>query len=60
LDPTAERIVQQALDRVSVNRTTLAIAYKLAKVKNADNIAVISDGNVLEQGTHNELLLSNG
>jgi ATP-binding cassette, subfamily B (MDR/TAP), member 1 len=60
LDPKAEGIVQKALDRVSVNRTTLVIAHKLATVKNADNIAVISDGKVIEQGTHDELLQLDG
>ncbi|TVY82955.1 Leptomycin B resistance protein pmd1 [Lachnellula suecica] len=60
LDPKAEGIVQKALDRASENRTTLTIAHKLATVKNADNIAVMADGEVIEQGTHNELLESVG
>jgi ATP-binding cassette, subfamily B (MDR/TAP), member 1 len=60
LDPRAEGVVQRALDRVSVNRTTLVIAHKLATVKDTDNIAVISDGQVVEQGTHDELLRSDG
>ncbi|KAL3418132.1 Leptomycin B resistance protein pmd1-like protein 7 [Phlyctema vagabunda] len=60
LDPKAEVIVQQALDRASAQRTTLVIAHKLATIKNADNIAVISHGQVVEQGTHNELVMLNG
>lgn len=56
LDPKAEKIVQDALNRVSQNRTTLIIAHKLATVKNADNIAVISYGKIVEQGTHQELI----
>lgn len=60
LDPRAEGIVQAALDRVSADRTTLCIAHKLSTVKNADNIAVISYGRVVEQGTHEELLQTDG
>ncbi|KAF2821176.1 P-loop containing nucleoside triphosphate hydrolase protein [Ophiobolus disseminans] len=60
LDPKAERIVQQALDRVSKNRTTITIAHKLSTIRNADNIAVITSGSVIEQGTHEELLERNG
>ncbi|KAK5208744.1 hypothetical protein LTR41_005973 [Exophiala xenobiotica] len=60
LDPKAEKIVQDALNRVSKNRTTLVIAHKLATVKTADNIAVISQGRIVEQGTHHELIERNG
>ncbi|KAG4416086.1 hypothetical protein IFR04_010789 [Cadophora malorum] len=60
LDPRAEGIVQAALDKVSADRTTLVIAHKLATIKNADNIAVISYGRVVEQGTHEELLSADG
>ncbi|KAM0355755.1 hypothetical protein ACHAPU_000141 [Fusarium lateritium] len=56
LDPTAERIVQKALSRVSQQRTTVVIAHRLSTVKDADNIVVISAGQVVEQGTHDELL----
>ena len=56
LDPKAEKIVQQALDRVSKDRTTIVIAHKLSTIRNADNIAVMGDGAVVEQGTHEELL----
>nr|POF05420.1 leptomycin b resistance protein pmd1 [Quercus suber] len=60
LDPRAERVVQDALHRVSANKTTLIIAHKLATVMAADNIAVMTNGSVVEQGTHHELLQSNG
>lgn len=60
LDPRAERVVQDALNRVSANKTTLIIAHKLATVMAADNIAVMAHGKVVEQGTHAELLEANG
>lgn len=60
LDPQAERTVQEALDRVSHNKTTLVIAHKLATIRAADNIAVIVQGKVREQGTHEELLNLDG
>ena len=60
LDPNAEKIVQQALDRVSKDRTTIVIAHKLSTVFNADNIAVMADGAVIEQGTHDDLLARSG
>lgn len=56
LDPESESVVQGALDKISVGRTTLVIAHKLSTVRNADNIAVISDGVVIEQGNHGILL----
>ena len=52
--------MQAALDKVSADRTTLVIAHKLATIKNADNIDVISYGRVVEQGTHEELLSADG
>ncbi|KAL9619667.1 MAG: hypothetical protein Q9204_008281, partial [Flavoplaca sp. TL-2023a] len=56
LDPRAESIVQRALKRVSQGRTVLVIAHKLSTIKDADNIAVIANGCVREQGTHEELI----
>jgi ATP-binding cassette subfamily B (MDR/TAP) protein 1 len=60
LDPKAERIVQEALDKVSTSRTTLIIAHKLSTVRKADNIAVMSKGVIVEQGTHEELIAKGG
>jgi ATP-binding cassette, subfamily B (MDR/TAP), member 1 len=60
LDPKAERVVQDALSRVSVNRTTLIIAHKLSTIKAADSIAVVSNGIIVEQGTHQELIDMDG
>ncbi|RTE72743.1 hypothetical protein BHE90_012835 [Fusarium euwallaceae] len=59
LDPHAETIVQQALDSASKNRTTIVIAHKLATIRNADNIVVMSKGKIVEQGHHNELVALN-
>jgi ATP-binding cassette subfamily B (MDR/TAP) protein 1 len=60
LDPKAEKIVQQALDNVSENRTTIVIAHKLSTIRNAENIAVMSAGIIIEQGTHDQLLKADG
>lgn len=60
LDPRAEKIVQQALDNVSANRTTVTIAHKLSTIQKAHNIAVMSQGALIEQGTHSELLTRGG
>jgi len=60
LDPESESVVQEALNKISVGRTTLVIAHKLSTVRNADNIAVISNGVVTEQGTHGTLLSLKG
>ncbi|KAM5346969.1 hypothetical protein ACJ41O_009974 [Fusarium nematophilum] len=60
LDPHSEIIVQQALDSASKNRTTIVIAHKLATIRNADNIVVMSKGRIMEQGRHSELVQSNG
>lgn len=60
LDPHAEGIVQQALDRASKNRTTITIAHKLATIRSADNIVVMSQGCILEQGSHEHLATQGG
>ncbi|KAF4965821.1 hypothetical protein FSARC_6414 [Fusarium sarcochroum] len=60
LDPRAERVVQDALNIVSRDKTTLIIAHKLATVMAADNIAVMINGQVVEQGNHYELLKRDG
>ncbi|KAI3884188.1 hypothetical protein MKW92_034498 [Papaver armeniacum] len=56
LDTESERIVQEALDRVMVDRTTIIVAHRLSTVKNADTIVVIHQGNIVEKGSHLELL----
>lgn len=60
LDTISERQVQKAIDQVSRNRTVIVVAHRLSTVYNADNIAVLEDGMVLEQGTHNQLLAAKG
>ncbi|XP_020696967.1 ABC transporter B family member 11-like [Dendrobium catenatum] len=61
LDMESERIVQDALNHVMVNRTTLVIAHRLATINNADHIAVIKDGVIVEQGKHETLVnINNG
>jgi ABC-type multidrug transport system fused ATPase/permease subunit len=56
IDVRTERIVQQALDRVSRNRTTIVIAHRLSTIKRADKIVVLRQGKLVEQGTHDELV----
>ncbi|KAL2510817.1 ABC transporter B family member 11 [Abeliophyllum distichum] len=56
LDAESERTVQEALDRVMINRTTLIVAHRLSTVKNADTIAVIHQGKIIEKGSHSELV----
>jgi ATP-binding cassette subfamily B (MDR/TAP) protein 1 len=56
IDVRTERIVQQALDRVSKNRTTIVIAHRLSTIRRADKIIVLRQGKLIEQGTHDELL----
>ena len=60
LDNTTEIYIQQALDELCRGRTTLVVAHRLSTVRNADEIAVISDGRVTERGTHDELMALNG
>ncbi len=60
LDNTTEILIQQALDELCKGRTTLVVAHRLSTIKNADEIAVIADGGILEQGTHEELMQKGG
>ena len=60
LDNATEILIQQALDELCKGRTTLVVAHRLSTIKNADEIAVISNGEITEQGTHDALLAQNG
>ena len=60
LDARSEQLVQQALDELMTGRTTLIIAHRLSTVANADEVIVLDNGRVLERGTHQELLQSQG
>ena len=60
LDAQSEKVVQQALDRLSGGRTTLVIAHRLSTVRNADKIVVMERGEVMDQGSHEELLERGG
>ncbi|HZK10686.1 MAG TPA: ABC transporter ATP-binding protein [Clostridia bacterium] len=56
LDNTSERLVQKSLERLSQGRTTLTIAHRLSTIQNADRILVLDEGEIIEEGTHGELL----
>jgi len=60
LDTESEKLVQEALAKLMQNRTTLVIAHRLSTIQNADEIVVLDAGNIVEQGTHQELLANNG
>ncbi len=60
LDTESERLVQEALERLMRDRTTLVIAHRLSTIANADLICVMHDGKIIERGTHEELLALNG
>lgn len=60
LDNTTEILIQQSLDELCKGRTTLVVAHRLSTIKNADEIAVISEGHILEQGNHEELIARKG
>ena len=60
LDTESEKIVQEALERLMSNRTTIAIAHRLSTIKNSDEIIVMHEGRIVERGKHDELLALNG
>ena len=60
LDTESERLVQEALERLMKSRTTIAIAHRLSTIKNADEICVMYEGEIVERGTHEELIAKGG
>ena len=60
LDTESERLVQEALERLMKSRTTIAIAHRLSTIKNADEICVLYEGEIVERGTHEKLIALNG
>lgn len=60
LDTESERAIQSALNELQKNRTSLVIAHRLSTIENADEILVMSDGQIVERGNHQELISKNG
>jgi len=60
LDTASERLVQEALNNIMLNRTTIIVAHRLSTIINADLIVVLEKGRIVQQGTHNDLIQQNG
>ena len=60
VDTRTEVLIQKAMDHLMEGRTSFIIAHRLSTIRNADMILVMKDGDIIEQGTHNELLEKNG
>ena len=60
VDTRTEELVQKAMDKLMEGRTSFIIAHRLSTIKNADLILVMNEGNIIEQGNHDELMQQNG
>lgn len=60
LDTESEKLVQEALENLMKDRTTIVVAHRLSTIRNADLICVMHEGQIVERGTHDELLVQNG
>ena len=60
LDAESEKLVQQAIEKLMVDRTVLVIAHRLSTIVNADKIIVLKTGQIIEMGTHDQLVASEG
>ena len=60
VDTRTEELVQSAMDKLTVGKTSFIIAHRLSTIKNADLILVMNNGNIIEQGNHEELMKQNG
>ena len=60
LDNATEMLIQESLEKLSEGRTTIVVAHRLSTVKNADEIAVVENGVIVEQGNHDELMNKQG
>ena len=60
MDTESERMVQEALENLMKSRTTIAIAHRLSTIRNADEICVLHQGEIVERGKHDELIELNG
>lgn len=60
LDTESEKLVQEALDKLTSSRTTIAIAHRLSTIRNADEICVLHEGRIVERGRHDDLIAKNG